>query len=173
MPQPACDAAVFCIQGKQLYPAEHSGGITHHWCHGSPDTRNVLFYFPSRKFEWQTSGDNGRQMGLIDSMTGIRPTVLIWDDSSSLSIGDVVEIKLWCCLDGWTSNINSLKPEITDCSKLQKLNCIHIITQNSLEANLTALSEGNLLSMVLRISRHPTVPHSRWSFGHTQGQYQW
>lgn len=36
-----------------------------------------LFYFPSRKFEWQTSGDNGKQLGLIDSMTGIRPTVLI------------------------------------------------------------------------------------------------
>lgn len=48
-PQPACDAAVFCIQGKQLYPAELSGGITHHWRHWSPDAENILFYVPFKE----------------------------------------------------------------------------------------------------------------------------
>ena len=57
--------------------------------------RTFFSTFRSRKFEWQTSGDNGKQLGLIDSTTGIRPTVLIWDDSSSLSGGDVLETKLW------------------------------------------------------------------------------
>lgn len=76
MPQRACDAAVFCIQGKQLYPAELSGGITHHWCHRSPDAETYFSMFPSRKFEWQTSGDNGKQLDVIDSMAWIRPSVL-------------------------------------------------------------------------------------------------
>lgn len=37
---------------------------------------------PSRKFEWQTSGDNSKQWVVIDGACEIRPSVLIWDGFS-------------------------------------------------------------------------------------------
>lgn len=185
MPQPACDAAVFCIQGKQLYPVELSGGITHHWRHGSPDAENILFYFPSRKFEWQTSGDNGKQLGVIDSTTGIRPTVLIWDDSSSLSSGDVIETKLWYRFSHSVELTEHLKqvhlhsPWITDCCWLQKLSSIQVMFRFKTACRLIWLLCHKVIyypwswCVFLDTPQCHSSRFSSWCYGHMQGQYQW
>lgn len=105
--------------------------------------------FPSRKFEWQTSGDNGKQWSVIDSTTEIRPTVLIWDDSSSLSSGDVVETKLWYLFsysvelsDAYIIQVWLQSPQMSDFCWHQKRGgiSIHVRIQNSLQVKLTALS---------------------------------
>lgn len=51
--------------------------------HASPTAADPLvggsvpFYFRSRKFEWQTSGDNGKQQALIAAAAEIRPAAAL------------------------------------------------------------------------------------------------
>lgn len=107
--------------------------------------------FLSRKFEWQTSGDNSKQWGVIDSTTEIRPTVLIWDDSSSPSSGDMVETKLWYLFSYSVESTEHLiqvhlqSPKITDGWLTHKLSGIQVMFWFKAASRLISLLCHNVI----------------------------
>lgn len=79
--QPARDCRPLLYSGgKQRNPAEVSGrNHTSPTATDPPVAGSAHFYFPSGKFEWQTSGDNGKQKGLIGAPAEIRPAVALFE----------------------------------------------------------------------------------------------
>lgn len=62
--------------GKQRYPAEILvRNRTSPTATDPPVAGSVCLSFLLRKFEWQTSGDNGKQQALIDTAAEIRPAL--------------------------------------------------------------------------------------------------